>query len=273
MSVEAMAWAFRQKLPPKPKIVLLALADQTDEATGRVCYGRTDIKHIAQKCSVGERSLYRYLAALIRNGYAIRESGKERGQESLFWLCLDRRPTELKDWRWSVGEEPTESEADDDPAGPQDVEEGSANLAEGETTQIQPEIAQIGRPPLPQDGRPRLSGRPGTISARARGGEARSFSKGQQDLERESAAIEKAAASQNTRAFVIEGTRAWRAWIDYRRKRGQVASMPTCQGTGDHANKRGWWLPSLFPPSEKPSSTGPPLPNLPDEDSEAVANF
>lgn len=250
MSVEAMAWAFRQKLPPKPKIVLLALADQTDETTGRVCYGKTDIKHLAQKCSVGERSLYRYLAALIRNGYAIRESGKERGQESQFWLCLDRSATPLAEWQWSAASDESE-DGDTETDETQDVEGGSANLAEGEPVENSPDDAQNGRGGLPQGGRPRVSGRHQDIGTRARGEEESSFSRKAQDLEREMVAIRKKATAENARQFVIYGTRAWDAWIDHRRRNRVIPAMPpTCNGTGEFSGKRGWYFPSLFPPSD-----------------------
>lgn len=251
-----MAWAFRQKLPPKPKIVLLALADQTDETTGRVCYGKTDIKHLAQKCSVGERSLYRYLAALIRNGYAIRESGKDRGHESLFWLCLDRPPSILEEWQWKI----IPSEDDDEPDYPdddaQDVEGGSANLAEGPEVENVVEPAQNGRGGLPQGGRPRVFGIHQNIRSDSLNEQESAFSRKAQDLEREAVAIRKSATTQNASVFVIYGTRAWDAWISHRRANGQIPSMPTCNGTGENAGKRGWYLPSLFPPSA--SGTDPP---------------
>lgn len=59
------------------------------------------------------------------------------------------------------------------------------------------------------------------------------------------------------RVFVIEGTRAWKAWLAHRRR-----GLPTCDGHGPHAGKRGWYMPTLFPPGE-----------LAPEDSEALANL
>lgn len=271
MSVAAMAWAFRQTLPPKPKIVLLALADQTDETTGRVCYGKTDIKHIAQKCSVGERSLYRYLAALIRNGYALRESGASRGTESQFWLCLDRPVAKPGDWQWSASDDAGDGdEAATEPAPVADSSEGgSANLAEGQNVENSVIPDQNGRPPLPQDGRPRLSGRPGNIHTRTSAREASGFSRKQQAAEIEALSIKKKAASENVTVFVIQGTRAWAAWIEYRRRKGMVPSMPTCNGVGVHALKRGWWLPTLFPPD---SRADPPV-EMSNSDHDALADI
>jgi hypothetical protein len=105
VSVEATGWAFRQNLPAQVKLLLVVLADQTDERSGRVCYGRTDIGHLAKKASLRERSVYRYLPALERNGYLVRESGAARGAPSEFWLRLDREPTPLDEWSWRGAEE------------------------------------------------------------------------------------------------------------------------------------------------------------------------
>lgn len=263
MSVEATGWAFRQKLPPKPKIVLLALADQTDERTGRVCYGRTDMKYLAEKCSIAERSLYRYLAALIRNGYAIRESGKERGHESQYWLCLDRATTKIEEWQWSGA--PDDAGDDTETDDPQDVEGGSAKMADRTPVENPAGDAQIGRPPLPIGGRPRVSGRHQDISARASGEQESSFSRKTQDLERQAVAIHRKATTENAREFAIYGTRAWDAWVEYRRRTGvKPAVPPTCEGAGKFAGRRGWYFPSLFPPSE---------PAMSDDDSRALANL
>lgn len=269
MSVEAMAWAFRQNLPAKPKIVLLALADQTDGRTGRVCYGKTDAKYLAQKSTASERSLYRYLAALIRNGYVIRESGKDRGHESQFWLCLDRLATALKDWQWNIiPSDDDAAEADDDA---QDVEGGYAILAEGESPENAPESTQIGRPPPPIGGRPRLSEGRRDITPPAGQEQESGFSRQAQDLERDAAAIRKKAEQENVRVFVIYGTRAWDAWIEHRKKtRKQSYGLPITNGFGEFVGKRGWYLPSLFPPPE--SATDPPS-TLTDEDAREMMKF
>lgn len=51
--------------------------------------------------------------------------------------------------------------------------------------------------------------------------------------------------------WVSEGTRAWRAWIAYRR-----GSIPTTVRQIDGRRHTGWWFPSLFPPAS--GATGPP---------------
>lgn len=258
MSVEATGWAFRQKVPPKPKVVLLALADQADETTGRVCYGKTDMKHIAAKSSCGERSLYRYIGALVLNGYVIKESGKDKGQASTYWLCLDRLPAKsLKEWQWRVvgGEQSPdddESEPDTSDDDAQDVEGGSAILADPSSD---PDDDQNGRGGLPQGGR-HESIADQNINTRAREGiRTSSFSRQAQDAEVEDRTIKKAADRAGAKTFVIEGTRAWNEWIAWRRKNGMIGGLPTCSAEVNGQLKRGWYLPSLFPPSE---ATGPP---------------
>lgn len=78
-----------------------------------------------------------------------------------------------------------------------------------------------------------------------------------------------ARASPPARVFVIEGTRAWNAWLAHRRRLGLLASAPVTVGHGEHAGKRGWYFDSLFPPPP----TGPPDSEVSEEDSGAVANF
>lgn len=287
MSVEATGWAFRQKVPPKPKVVLLALADQADETTGRVCYGKTDMKHIAGKSSCGERSLYRYISALVRNGYVIRESGKQKGQASTYWLCLDRLPAKsLKEWQWKGPAETDELDDDvpgdggdpvddtddavDDPE-TQDVEVGSAKLADPQSGENSENASQIGRGGLPQGGRQESSDNQNINRAASERIRSSSFSRQAQDLDVETRSIRKRAEATGARYFVILGSRAWNDWLAWRKRHGLPASLPTCTGTGEYANKRGWYLPSLFPPSEQ--QTGPPDdgPQISKSDAEALS--
>lgn len=251
MSVEVVGWAFRQNLPPKPKIVLLALADQTDETTGRVCYGKTAMKHLAKKCSVGERTLYRYLAALIRNGYAIRQSGKAKGHENELWLCLDRPQSRPEDWKWTKEEVADESDADD--AEPQDVGEGSAILAEGEEV-------ENGRGGLPHAGRAEESF-DNQRTLRAREG---SFDKSSQALEVE-ASEKRVAEGRQESVFVVQGTPAWEAWNAYlKRTRGRGASFAYRKN-----GKTGREFPSLYPPK----ATVPPSSLMTEQDESDAANM
>lgn len=79
----------------------------------------------------------------------------------------------------------------------------------------------------------------------------------------------RARASPPARVFVIEGTRAWNAWISHRKRLGLLASPPVTMGHGEHAGKRGWYFESLFPPT----ATGPPDSEIGEEDSKIVANL
>lgn len=68
MSIEAMAWAFRQNIPkPGAKLVLLALCDYADEAWS--CFpGQTTL---AEKTSQGERTVRRHLEWLEQEGFIV----------------------------------------------------------------------------------------------------------------------------------------------------------------------------------------------------------
>lgn len=57
MSIAAMHWAWSQVLPPAPKLILMALADNADD--GGYCWPR--VKKIAERCSVSERTVQRTL--------------------------------------------------------------------------------------------------------------------------------------------------------------------------------------------------------------------
>ncbi|WP_435058312.1 helix-turn-helix domain-containing protein [Streptomyces sp. bgisy060] len=68
MSIEAMAWAFRQNIPkPGAKLVLLALCDFADEAWS--CFpGQATL---AAKTSQGERTVRRHLEWLEEEGFIV----------------------------------------------------------------------------------------------------------------------------------------------------------------------------------------------------------
>lgn len=249
MSVAAQSWAWSQKVPIKPKFVLVSLADQACELTGRVVYQKTDAKFLAEKCGVAERSLYRYIGALIRNGYVVRESGKERGRASEYWLCLDRRPaSDIKEFQWTAADDRDDA---DDQLDVVDEEEGSAKMAEVETL---PESIQIGRPGQPYLADQESLERP-KIPLRAREAATPSgFSGRAQALERQRQA--QALAEQKTKpVFVYENSRAYEAWAAVKAKESGIRHWHlTTTQTIEGKNRTGWFFPSLFPPP----STGPP---------------
>ena len=96
MSVQAVAWALAQKLPPGPKVVLLALADRADPVIARIDFDAADI---AGEACVSPKALGRYVEALFRNGY-VRKGAAVPGDEKAYYLALDRPPTRLEAWSW-----------------------------------------------------------------------------------------------------------------------------------------------------------------------------
>ena len=64
MSIRAMNWAWGQKLPPTPKLILMALADSANDLDE--CW--PGIAFIADKCSVSERTVQRVLQQFVNTG-------------------------------------------------------------------------------------------------------------------------------------------------------------------------------------------------------------
>ena len=239
MSVAAQKWAWDQNVPPKAKLVLVTFADQADARTGHVCYQRTDAEFLAEKCGMPERTMYRWIAALIRNGYLLRESGRGKKDGSAYWLRLDRETTLLAEWSWVGlvsginGEKPENIEET------QDVDE-SAKMADLETSAEsgglnQPYVADqdsFESPKIPE----------ASEQERPRG-----FSRGAQDLARGIVPAQQSREGE----FVIEGTRAWDAWMNYRRNHGLRPINSGFQRSPKHPGRSGHHFPSLFPPNDR----------------------
>lgn len=261
MTVAAMGWAFKQDIPSIPKFVLVTLGDQADDETGRVCYGKTGIKHIARKAGMSPRALYRYIGALVLNGYIICESGAEKGQPNQYWLRLDREKQPDEKWRWTVADHPNNDDGDaaegcadsapppGDDGGDQEKEgvqhaaQGGVQLAadqestEDQSTKASAELKKSG------------------------------FSKKDQDLDRANLAKEREAAKP-AQYFVYEHSDAWKYWVpEMRRRTGHQGWYLTCDRVENGRTRRGWYFPSLFPPAHKP--TAPPN-ELSDEDAQAL---
>jgi hypothetical protein len=242
MSVVAQKWAWEQNLPDRPKFVLVTLADQADSRTGHVCYQRTDAAFFVEKTGISERSFYRCIAALVRQGYLLRDSG--RGRDAEYWLCLNREPSELDAWSWGLSGNHEESQAIAEET--QDVD-GSASVADQESA---PEVCQIvhGSPPLLADqdsiDRPK-------IPAAANGKEKSGFSSQAQALDR--VKTQQNESKVVGKVFVIEGTRAWQAWCDHRRSQGKPVNF-SYRGEGEYAGKTGRHFESLFPPKSQGDS-------------------
>ena len=65
MSLRVMTWAWSVQLPPTPKLVLMALADEADD-TG-FCFPSQ--RRLAAKCSITDRTVRRMLVELETKGY------------------------------------------------------------------------------------------------------------------------------------------------------------------------------------------------------------
>ena len=64
MSIKCLAWAWGRKLPPLPKLILLAIADHADD-TG---YAWPGINGVAEKCGLSRRTIQRHLNVLTDKG-------------------------------------------------------------------------------------------------------------------------------------------------------------------------------------------------------------
>jgi hypothetical protein len=67
MSLKVMTWAWTVPLPPSPKFVLMALADEADDSG--FCF--PSHRRIAQKCSITERSVRRLIRLLATDRYLV----------------------------------------------------------------------------------------------------------------------------------------------------------------------------------------------------------
>lgn len=97
MSIQAVAWALEQDLPAHPKLVLVAIANHANHTDG-YCWLKAET--IAKEAACKPRSVWRFIGALVRNGY-IRKApkrgadGKQRAND--YWILFGR---EMVPWDW-----------------------------------------------------------------------------------------------------------------------------------------------------------------------------
>lgn len=105
MSIQAVAWAWEQYLPSTAKLVLLALSNDADPETGQC---RFDLDVVARQSAIKPSSVWRYLGALVRNGYLTRDDIKDGEGKPLhvFWLQFARPYSE---WAWNKQEDGDEA--------------------------------------------------------------------------------------------------------------------------------------------------------------------
>lgn len=265
MSLEAITWAFRQEIPPTAKLVLMALANRADDETGDCWPGLT---RVAKDASCSIRSAQIHIAALARNGFIQIErkfsSGDGRQRSNHYWLLFDRAPAP---WKSVKAEQP-----DDD----QDVVGGGADSAphtittEGDfddgishqdspppvNQDSSPCIEPSGIEPIPPeqvDG-PRLQqaampASPPQALAQAKrpqaafdGSKPHRFDPNARQAKIQAAQAAEVERRSSQRVFVIEGSRAWKAWLATRPQ-----GFPTTVVNG----QRGWHFPQCFPPPAK----------------------
>lgn len=254
MSNQALTWAFDQDgLPCKAKFVLVSIANHADHTNG---YCWLKVSTIAQEASIPERSLYRYLGALVRNGYLRRQKnkgadGKQRAND--YWIIFDRPEAP---WSWGAGI------GDDDPTEAQDDVEPTAKLAVGETDandaaadEKTPEMA-VG--PTAIGGGAESSDEPPKTKPE-NGARVRPFAAPPRSYKPPPVVHPIQGATQvgehSKPFFVIVGTRAWNAWLDYKKTMTGIRGSPTRRKFVENVGWRdGWDFPSLFPPGERAQS-------------------
>jgi hypothetical protein len=91
MSLKVMTWAWTLRLPPAPKLVLMALADEADDRG--FCF--PSVHHLANKCSITERSVQRMIRLLASRRYvSIEPRFRKRARTSNgYQLAVDHPPT------------------------------------------------------------------------------------------------------------------------------------------------------------------------------------
>lgn len=126
-----MGWALDQPdIPGRPKLVLVAIANHADHTDG-YCWLKAET--IAREASCTPRSVFRFIGALVRNGYLRRAprrgaDGKQRAND--YWILFNR---EDRTWDWKAGLEGQESDGLDDENEPLDDVESNAETHTSET--------------------------------------------------------------------------------------------------------------------------------------------
>lgn len=282
MSIQAVAWVLDQEFPTKAaraKLVLIAIANHADHTNG-YCWLRADT--IAREAACAERSVFRFVGALIRNGYIRRErrhgsDGRRRATD--YWLLLDRAPAK---WHWGGADvdDDLDDAAEDSPESSDDGDTTSSTVA----SLPHDRVADGGAPVensevihcehVLSDG-PSDSGVSCSImlnhpkpnpekAARATEPSVDRKPSGPPRTYRPPPVIEpdpQGAVSPDRErkpVFVFLGTPAWEAWVSYKKATTGITWTLTTRAEIVGRWRTGWYFPSLFPPAAKPPPIADP---------------
>ena len=285
MSIQAVAWVLDQELPARPKLVLISIANHADHTNG-YCWLRAET--IAAEAACTSRSVYRFIGALVRNGYLRKaprrgDDGKQRAND--YWMMFGRERVEW-DWKRGLeGESDDESDElpDEDAENEETTSRGVASLPQdrishGEEVVDKPqqpvdkhavsvgpcdnrvsryESAEPSKSKSEKDARALEGVASGLVS-----GPPRTYRPPPPAPEQPMGAI--IADREAKQIFVYQGSRAWDAWVKYKRDINGIHWSLTTTSVVDGRRRIGWYFPSLFPPS----STGPPPPSITGDDDE-----
>ncbi len=268
MSIQAVAWVLDQhpeNLPGKPKLVLVSIANHADHTNG---YCFLNLETISRESSMPVRSLYRYIGALVRNGYLRKElrkgaDGKRRATD--YWILFHRAPAVFV---WGASGEI------DDADETQDMVEPSATVADGENTtegtQEPVESCELADGPSAIGGtadKDEPSKTNPSYEEEGSGWRADEVPRAYRPPPVEPMGV--IVDPQGKALFVIKGTRAWEAWEKVRRRENHGIGNATTWTTINGKQREGWYFPTLFPPGDdrKPSA------NLTEEDSRQLAKL
>jgi GntR family transcriptional regulator len=240
MSIQAVSWVLQQSgedLPGTARLVMIALANHADHTSGH-CW--PSIETIAKESGCGERTVSRYIAALVRNGFIEKQQTMKNGgnfRSNDYWLLFDRPSAK---WDFFEGkEEPAE------PLSTLVSEEASAILADDRPPRDGGryiEEPSTSEPLVETD--PTEAVRPIRAAAAAVTKAPKNFSKTKRDTE-----LDKLKAAEEARKAqpipVIQGSAPWQAWV----AKGHPSDL-TCKISVNGRIDRGWCFPSLYPPRE-----------------------
>jgi len=254
MSIQAVAWALEQDMPARPKLVLVSICNHADHRSG-YCWLKAET--IAEEASCSPRGVFNFVGDLIRNGYVRKspkrgEDGRQRAND--YWVVFDRAPLAWNAERGeeveaeaepdSVAEERTDAAISCEPHAPGACGENDAPDAPGAVGPHAHACRRI-------DSAEPSKTNPQVARARAGGFDAppRRYRPPPPEPDIQGAVLD---GREVKPVFVIEGTRAWEAWLAHKRATTGRPFTLTTAHVVDGKSRRGWWFPSLFPSNDAP---------------------